>query len=362
MLGLSRLGNSLARRPPDPVARRAPAPDLQHAGGADRPRRAAGRGAGAPEDLEFLAAIYAFGATLAFTLVHLSVIRLRFREPDRDRPYRSRSTSREGRPSCRSPRCRGGAWRSSRSSSVLVLHDAARWVGVGWMAVRRAALRDLPAAAGKPVFKRVTVPADALTRREVGGGVRLDPRAGARHAARRRHHADGGRLAGRGARRRRRGRRARSRRCGSSRCRCRCRSTAASPTRTSRRAQGARAGEGGGGGVRGRRGRHGDGARAARGRGDRARGQRRGVEAIVMPAEEPTGIRGGLWLGGGRACRRRSWGRRRATCSTRRRCRVILTAPPRRRVPHARRARAGEPPERRPRRPSRGRRTGRRAS
>ena len=39
-----------------------------------------------PTDLEFLAAIYAFGATLAFTIVHLSVIRLRFREPDRDRP------------------------------------------------------------------------------------------------------------------------------------------------------------------------------------------------------------------------------------------------------------------------------------
>ena len=41
-----------------------------------------------PADLELLAAIYAFGATLAFTLVHLSVIRLRFREPERDRPYR----------------------------------------------------------------------------------------------------------------------------------------------------------------------------------------------------------------------------------------------------------------------------------
>ena len=34
-------------------------------------------------DLEMLAAIYAFGATLAFTIVHLAVIRLRFTEPDR---------------------------------------------------------------------------------------------------------------------------------------------------------------------------------------------------------------------------------------------------------------------------------------
>ena len=41
-----------------------------------------------PADLELLAAIYAFGATLAFLLVHLSVVRLRCREPDRDRPFK----------------------------------------------------------------------------------------------------------------------------------------------------------------------------------------------------------------------------------------------------------------------------------
>ena len=40
-----------------------------------------------PEDLDFLVGIYAFGAMLAFTLAHLSVIVLRYREPDRDRPY-----------------------------------------------------------------------------------------------------------------------------------------------------------------------------------------------------------------------------------------------------------------------------------
>ena len=39
-------------------------------------------------DLEFLLAMSAFGATLAFTLVCLSVCRLRWKEPDRDRPYR----------------------------------------------------------------------------------------------------------------------------------------------------------------------------------------------------------------------------------------------------------------------------------
>src|SRR5690606_9192451 len=41
-----------------------------------------------PRDLEFLVSIYAFGATLAFTIAHLSIVRLRFTEPLRRRPYR----------------------------------------------------------------------------------------------------------------------------------------------------------------------------------------------------------------------------------------------------------------------------------
>ena len=42
----------------------------------------------APENLDFLVGIYAFGAMLAFTIAHLSICRLRYTEPDRDRPYR----------------------------------------------------------------------------------------------------------------------------------------------------------------------------------------------------------------------------------------------------------------------------------
>ena len=41
-----------------------------------------------PTNLDFLVGIYAFGAMLAFTIAHASVIALRFREPDRERPYR----------------------------------------------------------------------------------------------------------------------------------------------------------------------------------------------------------------------------------------------------------------------------------
>jgi APA family basic amino acid/polyamine antiporter len=54
-----------------------------------------------PADVEFLASIYAFGATISFTIVHLSVIRLRWLEPDRDRPFKIPSTSGSGAATCR---------------------------------------------------------------------------------------------------------------------------------------------------------------------------------------------------------------------------------------------------------------------
>ncbi len=41
-----------------------------------------------PADLDFLVGIYAFGAMLAFTIAHLAIVKLRYREPERERPYR----------------------------------------------------------------------------------------------------------------------------------------------------------------------------------------------------------------------------------------------------------------------------------
>jgi APA family basic amino acid/polyamine antiporter len=41
-----------------------------------------------PGEAELLGTIYAYGAMLAFTVAHLSVIRLRFTQPERERPYK----------------------------------------------------------------------------------------------------------------------------------------------------------------------------------------------------------------------------------------------------------------------------------
>ena len=42
-----------------------------------------------PGRAEFLGTVYAFGAMLAFTVAHISVIALRFKQPDAERPYRA---------------------------------------------------------------------------------------------------------------------------------------------------------------------------------------------------------------------------------------------------------------------------------
>ncbi|MGB0871929.1 MAG: universal stress protein [Solirubrobacterales bacterium] len=42
-----------------------------------------------PGQAEFLSRVYAFGAMLSFTIAHVSLVRLRFRRPDTERPWRS---------------------------------------------------------------------------------------------------------------------------------------------------------------------------------------------------------------------------------------------------------------------------------
>jgi APA family basic amino acid/polyamine antiporter len=118
-----------------------------------------------PADLEFLAAICAFGATLAFFIVGLSVVRLRYKEPERDRPYRMPLNV----------RFMGGdlpilgalcvVLSALAFIALLAEHGGARWVGLVWMGAGIALYVGYRTSQGKPVLKRVTVPEAALTRR-----------------------------------------------------------------------------------------------------------------------------------------------------------------------------------------------------
>ena len=118
-----------------------------------------------PTNVKLLAGIYAFGATLAITIAHLSIIRLRVKDPDRRRPFRIPM---------------GIPWRGAELPlpaivaailsglafvSVLVYHDIARLVGGGWMVfgllfyvIYRKVFQ------GTTLTKRVSVPEQALTK------------------------------------------------------------------------------------------------------------------------------------------------------------------------------------------------------
>ncbi len=86
-----------------------------------------------PENLDFLIGIYAFGATLAFTIAHLSIIRLRYREPDRDRPYRIPLSIRLRGGELPLPAALGALASALGWIAVMVVHHSARYVGIGWM-------------------------------------------------------------------------------------------------------------------------------------------------------------------------------------------------------------------------------------
>jgi APA family basic amino acid/polyamine antiporter len=118
-----------------------------------------------PADLEFLAAICAFGATIAFTIVGLSVCRLRYTEPDRDRPYRMPLNVRFRGGDLPVPAALCVVMSVIAFVALLVEHGSARWVGVIWMAAGVSLYVGYRTSQGKPVLKRVTVPEAALTRR-----------------------------------------------------------------------------------------------------------------------------------------------------------------------------------------------------
>jgi basic amino acid/polyamine antiporter, APA family len=86
-----------------------------------------------PGKTDFLGNLYSFGAMLSFTTAHVAVVALRFKDPDRERPYSAPWNIRiRGR---RVPLTAviGGIGTFAAWVSVVALHVEARTVGVGWM-------------------------------------------------------------------------------------------------------------------------------------------------------------------------------------------------------------------------------------
>jgi APA family basic amino acid/polyamine antiporter len=115
-----------------------------------------------PEDLEFLIGIYAFGALLAFTIAQLSICRLRYTEPDRDRPYKVEPSIRVRGGELPLPAAFGALASAAGFVAVIVLHEPARYVGLGWMAVGIVLYVVYRRADETSLLRRVTVSPEVL--------------------------------------------------------------------------------------------------------------------------------------------------------------------------------------------------------
>jgi APA family basic amino acid/polyamine antiporter len=162
MLGVSRVGYSLAtnRQIPSAVGR------LHHRWGTPfLIMGVAAAGAAAlvvPADLELLVGIYAFGALLSFTIAHLSVIVLRFREPQRPRGYRVPLSIGLRGASVPLPAVLGAVVSFAGWVAVLIFHAGARYVGIGWLLAGLTLYVTYRKTQSKPLLRRVTIPERAL--------------------------------------------------------------------------------------------------------------------------------------------------------------------------------------------------------
>jgi APA family basic amino acid/polyamine antiporter len=119
-----------------------------------------------PTDVKLLASIYAFGATLAITIAQFSILRLRFTDPERPRPFRIPGNVSWRGAELPLPALFAGVLSALAFVSVLVLHVTARWVGLGWIAfglVFYVVYRKL--FEGTTLTRRVSVTERALTKR-----------------------------------------------------------------------------------------------------------------------------------------------------------------------------------------------------
>jgi len=165
MLGLSRLAFSLATNRQIPSAL-----------GRLHPQRAtpfvliaiAAAAAGAlaiTGSLSFLFGIFAFGSMLAFTIAHLSICVLRYREPDRPRPYVMPGGIRIRGGVLPLPAVLGALLSGAGWITVIVLHAGARYVGLTWVLLGVACFVLYRKHEGKALGTRVTVPEAVLRAR-----------------------------------------------------------------------------------------------------------------------------------------------------------------------------------------------------
>jgi APA family basic amino acid/polyamine antiporter len=117
-------------------------------------------------NVQFLAGIFAFGAMLAFTIAHASVIVMRYREREAPRAFRVPLSVRFRGGSVPIPTLVGAVGSFAAWISVLVLHEGARAVGGLWMFGGLLLYTAYRLGQDKPLRKRFTIPEAALQEAE----------------------------------------------------------------------------------------------------------------------------------------------------------------------------------------------------
>ncbi len=116
-----------------------------------------------PGDVELLAGVFAFGALLAISIAHLSLIRLRFTDPERERPYSVPFPIWIRGTPVPLPAVIGLLLTSLGLLSLVLLHGGALYAGGGWMLFGLVAYVIYRRVfEGYSLTDRVTVPEQAL--------------------------------------------------------------------------------------------------------------------------------------------------------------------------------------------------------
>jgi APA family basic amino acid/polyamine antiporter len=180
MMGLSRLAYSLStnRQIPSAVGRLHPTRSTPYVVITVAALLAAGLTV--PQDLELLVGIFAYGSLVGLTIAHLSIVVLRYKEPDGRRPYRIPFGVRVRGGDLPLLAVVGGVLSAGAWVGLVITHGGARWVGTGWLAGGVALYVVYRTTQGKSVLRRVLVPEAALRgeRREAEYGSILVPLSG----------------------------------------------------------------------------------------------------------------------------------------------------------------------------------------
>jgi APA family basic amino acid/polyamine antiporter len=177
MMGLSRLAYSLStnRQIPSAVGRLHPKRATPYVVIGIAALLAAGLTV--PQDLELMVGIFAFGALIGLTIAHLSIVVLRYKEPAGKRPYRIPLNVRVAGGDLPIPAVAGAVLSSLAFVGLVATHQGARWVGLAWLVGGLTLYIVYRTTQGKSLYKRVTVPEEALRRerREAEYGSILVP-------------------------------------------------------------------------------------------------------------------------------------------------------------------------------------------